>query len=641
MKHVTSYIFLIIAFLLLGVNGAAAQKEDCPFTVTDVGFNTTISCDNNNKVLSIRSGDKVTITGNGNSTDWGIEIESLSNYLLVTIKDLNIKREGGPLKIKEGGKPFSIIIEGTNQFVSIGSSRTAGIEVEGSLILEGSGSLTAIGAEGTDGTPGGAGIGGGAYLNIYGGIIHAEGGAGAAGISSGNTSIGGNAFVIAIDGTDDDEVIATTTQIENHTKGLFIRGEQESDGSIVWASSALVGNVALERDAEIPDWAEVTIADGQSLTVPDGITLTNNGTITNNGTLTLEANGSIINNGTLSFGKYGKLNGSLGQINNNGGGEMVCDVEVVIVDIIGQPWTNIQGLNLYNTQKGKYDLNKAGSERHNLSSLPVISDGYELRIGYYPVGKKITIPFENRVTVKTIRLYFKIEDAKSVEVFRVPDQPVPPYEPEITKPGHTLKWYKDEQYSIPMTDADWENTENDLDGQIIYGRWESDTPPEPVDPEPVEPDPPYVPIYYSVYLPQVEGAATDPGPGEYDVESWSTFRFYLTLDTAYSQSQPIVTTDRGETLVPRTSDGAYLVKYVRTDVEIYIDGIEKNNPVANEPIRAADDLPQIWTERSLLCVQTATAEDVRVVTASGSLALTFRSVPGLNRRQLPTGIYIV
>ena len=35
MKHVTSYIFLIIAFLLFGVNGAAALKDDCPFTVTD------------------------------------------------------------------------------------------------------------------------------------------------------------------------------------------------------------------------------------------------------------------------------------------------------------------------------------------------------------------------------------------------------------------------------------------------------------------------------------------------------------------------------------------------------------------------------------------------------------------------------
>ena len=249
MKHVTSYIFLIIAFLLLGVNGVAAQKSECPFTVTFVGINTDISYDN--KVLSISSSDKVTIEGDGTSTGWGIEIES-SGPLMVTIKDLNIERGGVPLKIK-GESNCSITIEGTNRFVSTGSSGTAGIEVKGSLSLRGSGSLTAIGAEGTDGTPGGAGIGGGAYLNIYGGIIHAEGGAGAAGISSGNTSIAGNAFVIAIDGEDADDVIATTTQIENHTKGLFIRGEQESDGSIVWASSALVGNVALERDAEIPD----------------------------------------------------------------------------------------------------------------------------------------------------------------------------------------------------------------------------------------------------------------------------------------------------------------------------------------------------------------------------------------------------
>ena len=56
MKHLTSYIFLIIAFLLLGVNGAAAQEKDCPFKVAVVGDNTDISYDN--KVLSIRSSDK-------------------------------------------------------------------------------------------------------------------------------------------------------------------------------------------------------------------------------------------------------------------------------------------------------------------------------------------------------------------------------------------------------------------------------------------------------------------------------------------------------------------------------------------------------------------------------------------------------
>ena len=98
MKHVTSYIFLIIAFLLFGVNGAAAQEKDCPFTVTVDGNNTDISYDN--KILSISSDDNVTITGNGKSTDWGIEIKSLGYYLQVTIKDLNIEREGVPLKIK-------------------------------------------------------------------------------------------------------------------------------------------------------------------------------------------------------------------------------------------------------------------------------------------------------------------------------------------------------------------------------------------------------------------------------------------------------------------------------------------------------------------------------------------------------------
>ena len=233
MKHVTSYIFLIIAFLLLGVNGAAAQKEECPFTVTDK-IDANISYDKENKVLSIEGSGNVTIEGDGTSTGWGIEIEPQSIHFQVTIKNLSIERKGVPLKIK-GESNCSITIEGTNRFVSTGSSGTAGIEVKGSLSLRGSGSLTAIGAEGTDGTPGGAGIGGGQSLIID------------------NTSIAGNAFVIAIDGEDADDVIATTTQIENHTKGLFIRGEQESDGSIVWASSALVGNVALERDAEIPD----------------------------------------------------------------------------------------------------------------------------------------------------------------------------------------------------------------------------------------------------------------------------------------------------------------------------------------------------------------------------------------------------
>ena len=159
------------------------------------------------------------------------------------------------------------------------------------------------------------------------------------------------------------------------------------------------------------------------------------------------------------------------------------------------------------------------------------------------------------------------------------------------------------------------------------------------------PPPPPAPIYYSVFLPSVEGAVTDPVAGTYDVESWSTFRFYLTLDTAYSQSQPIVTTSRGETLQPRTSDGAYLLKYVRTDVEVYIDGILLNPPpVANEPIRAAAPESEIWSEDACLCIRLPEGlptSPVRIFTPEGRLLDSFRSTPGLNRRQLPTGIYIV
>ena len=159
------------------------------------------------------------------------------------------------------------------------------------------------------------------------------------------------------------------------------------------------------------------------------------------------------------------------------------------------------------------------------------------------------------------------------------------------------------------------------------------------------PPPPPAPIYYSVFLPSVEGAVTDPVAGTYDVESWSTFRFYLTIDTAYSQSQPVVTTSRGETLTPRTSDGAYLLKYVRNDVEVYIDGILLNPPpVANEPIRAATPEPEIWSENACLCIRLPEGlptSPVRIFTPEGRLLDSFRSTPGLMRRQLPTGIYIV
>lgn len=165
--------------------------------------------------------------------------------------------------------------------------------------------------------------------------------------------------------------------------------------------------------------------------------------------------------------------------------------------------------------------------------------------------------------------------------------------------------------------------------------------PEP-DPDPTpKPDPDPTPtVYHIVTLPQIEGATTDPVAGEYEVEAWSSFRFYLTLDEAYSQSSPIVTTDRSETITPRSSDGAYIIKYVRQPIAISIDGIIKNpDPVANETIDA--NSPKVWTKDSYLHLQTPQPETVFIYTFNGTLLKKLTNLSGNKTLWLPQGNYIV
>lgn len=162
--------------------------------------------------------------------------------------------------------------------------------------------------------------------------------------------------------------------------------------------------------------------------------------------------------------------------------------------------------------------------------------------------------------------------------------------------------------------------------------------PEP-NPEP-GPGPDYPITYYSVMLPQVEGITTDPEAGEYKVESWSSFRFYLTLAPEYDQSTPIVTTDRGETITPRTSDGAYLIKYVRSNVEIFIDGVVKNTgSVANGSVEA--DGINIRASKGILDIHVPQPETVSVYSFSGLLLHSRELVAGDTHLPMPSGTYIV
>lgn len=148
------------------------------------------------------------------------------------------------------------------------------------------------------------------------------------------------------------------------------------------------------------------------------------------------------------------------------------------------------------------------------------------------------------------------------------------------------------------------------------------------------------PVLYTVTLPAVEGAATDPAAGSYEVEAWDSFRFYLTLDAAYDQSTPVVSTSNGETLEPRSSDGAYIVKYVRNDTDIRIDGIVKNTPdVGNEAI--ASDGVKVWATAAQLHIHTIAPTDIYIYNFAGGLLKQFARLSGDKTVALPQGNYIV
>ena len=148
-------------------------------------------------------------------------------------------------------------------------------------------------------------------------------------------------------------------------------------------------------------------------------------------------------------------------------------------------------------------------------------------------------------------------------------------------------------------------------------------------------------VYHTVTLPAVEGATTDPVAGNYEVEAWGSFRFYLTLDKEYDKSEPVITTDRGETIQPRSSDGAYIVKYVRSDVQILIDSIIKNpDPVGNETVTANQF--KVWAADGYLHIEAATDGQAYIFTADGRLQKLQPVTTGQAiALPLPEGVYLV
>jgi len=164
---------------------------------------------------------------------------------------------------------------------------------------------------------------------------------------------------------------------------------------------------------------------------------------------------------------------------------------------------------------------------------------------------------------------------------------------------------------------------------------------------------------FTVTMPQLKGAATDPAAGTHRVGRFDPFVFTLHLEDAYDLSQPTVLVNGNEltaqtaqtapALIPastplraatlRAATHTYRIDSIRENIRIEILDIWRNDGVANEHITTGE--PLVYTAPGHLCIETEKEAPATVYTLSGVTLIHRRLTPGLNRLLLPAGVYIV
>ena len=272
----------------------------------------------------------ITVTGSTTENELNINTD-----IPVTIKakNLTIDRTGDAFTyaLSVGGVDnrgqVTLILEGTNLLVAGAEKAGACVGVGRTLIIEGDGTLDAVGGNGgagigselldncgtiiinsgtvtATGNDGGSGIGGG---RNYGGTT---GGGGTVIINGGTVMANGQNLGSDIGGGQDNTttgiciILGGTVTATNGKFGTNAGIKVNEDGTL-----EVYGDLTLPADITIPEGKTLIIPEGVTLTVPEGITLTNNGTIINNNGFT--NNGTVINNGTFIN------NGNLDETNHN------------------------------------------------------------------------------------------------------------------------------------------------------------------------------------------------------------------------------------------------------------------------------------------------------------------------------------
>ncbi len=306
-----------------------------------------------NGVYTISDGANVIVVGDNGGSGRRILIEAGAT-VTVTLSGTSITQtnsNAAPIGLDNNTNLTLVLAEGTDNTLSGANTQASGIQmglagqatVTSTLTIEGTGTLHAIGGErwpGIGGRAGGsrtinimsgtifaqggsegagigngrstpadsnfvniyggevtangggsaAGIGGGfnnlgadnaGIITVYGGLIKAQGGSGGAGIGSGAYNFSGGTLKLSGNGIVFASSISDTGS-GNKTSGVLFQGN----------SGTVYGDVILGNSFEIASGKQLTIPDNTSLTITAENTMTNYGTIQNNGTLAVNLGGA-------------------------------------------------------------------------------------------------------------------------------------------------------------------------------------------------------------------------------------------------------------------------------------------------------------------------------------------------------------
>ncbi len=342
-KFLSAFLcFTILLSCLPQTVFAEEALDSCDFIV--VGDADHYTWDEANGVLTITGGDvEVSNKDQDTATSHRIYIQGTAH---VTLDGVNISSAAGaPIEIQDySDTNVTLTLNGSNTLISKTGDKAAIHKTRGqqstssaaaTLTIDGSGSLTAVGGSNAAGIGGGGWRGDTHNIIINGGTIHATGTGSAAGIGSSND---GSTWNIVINGgnitANGNPGIGANNYSYGGQKNAAVTGGMvvassytgsTPTGGLVSANGgkdyAVYSNYTLSQDLNIAADGKLTVADGAELTVAEGATLSNAGTLVNDGTIAgaLVNEGTIYNKGTLPADVGGTVYEQYVTVNNGSG----------------------------------------------------------------------------------------------------------------------------------------------------------------------------------------------------------------------------------------------------------------------------------------------------------------------------------